>query len=146
MSIRPNKISSSDYTILNGTNLIKAGTGVGVVKNSGGDYTISSSSDPTTQDVIGLTAVTGGGGVVTVNLNAYNFDNPPIVALTPVNSSASFGVIADIVSITASNLTIRTFQGSNLSVNLIGLVTLTINSTVPIGGITVNITLVRNDD
>jgi len=136
MSLKVSKIQSNSYLDGNATALVKAGTGITITIGALGSYTVNSS---TTGAVTAFTVTTSSGTAV-VDLTPFAFANPPVVGLTTVNSSNTQANLADIVTVTATSLTIRTFVTQSTVISILGL---TVNPVVVAPTVVVNVILVR---
>ena len=135
MTIGLNKIQSSFYLDNNGNPLLTSGTNITITPGAQGDYTVGSIAS-----IIAFTTTTNStDGTVVIDLTSYSFVNPPIVKLTTVNSSTTQANWGDIVTVTTTSLTIRTF----ITQSVVASLTTTLNPVVAALNVVVNVILTR---
>ncbi|CAH6419064.1 Hypothetical protein HVR_LOCUS257 [uncultured virus] len=111
MSRTVDNISARSYRDSVGSQLISAGTGITANLNTNGSYTISSS-----KPIYSLTTTTNSGGTATINLTSYGFASSPIVQTTCVATNSSQFTGCLIQTLSATSLTIKSYQTQNTSV------------------------------
>jgi hypothetical protein len=120
--------TSDDQPIINTTD-----NSITVTENSNGSYTLSAAPS----EAIGLQVVTDGTGHLTIDLTPYGFTAPPRATITPVSPSAN-SFTAQINNISATSMTIASYQATIVSVLGISVSLISIA-----GSVTVDIILVR---
>lgn len=80
---------------------------------------IQAIKDSNSKVPITFTAVTNSSGTVTVDLTSYALANPPIVQLTPLNTTVANPVVTNITSVTATSLVIHASQSQNILLGIV---------------------------